>query len=344
MLAYYRYRYSQIIHSTQIGTNTYIVGKHNPYTLIDTGEGTYQYIQLLQSVFRETAKPHNATEPDVSHIILSHWHPDHINGLPAVLLFLRRLWEERNPSLPFIPPRLYKFPRTPNAPPCAFGGIPNTLPFIISSLPPDSYTPSPTGHVFHDLYDSQVITPLALRVLHTPGHTEDSIALYIPPDRALFTGDNVLGQGTAAFENLTSYLQSLEYMLQFANDDSEYEMDGMYKTAYPGHGPVIHNAKEFIMGYIKHRLDREVQILKLLKSPPLGITGSPSTHWTTWMMVREMYVTHPESLWLSAAHIVGLHLRKLEGENVVRWVVGEGKDASWELADIPSSGVFDHYS
>ena len=304
------------------GTNTYIIGKKNPYTLIDTGEGRQEYIPILESAFRDTAKIHNATESDVSDIVISHWHPDHVNGLPSVLSLLRHLWEERNPSLPFPPPRLHKFPRDPNPPPPPHG-TPYTLPSIISSLPPNSYTPSPTGHPFHDLHDFQTITPLTLRVLHTPGHTGDSIALYIPQDRALYTGDSVLGKGTAVFEDLALYLKSLDYMHHFGDS----EPDGGYKTVYPGHGPVVPEGKELIGTYIVHRLEREAQILNVLKSPP----SDSSTYWTTWTIVTTIYAAYPKSLWLPATYSVDLHLRKLEGEGVVRRVHGEGKDTSWEL-------------
>ncbi|KAF8227334.1 Metallo-hydrolase/oxidoreductase [Tricholoma matsutake] len=319
------------------GTNTYIIGKQNPYTLVDTGEGRDEYIPILESAL---AKPHSVAEPDVSDIIVSHWHPDHVNGLPTVLSLLRRLWEERNPLLPFTPPRLHKFPRDSNAPPSSHGTL-NTLPSIINSLPPNSYTPSPNGNAFHDLHDSQIIAPLALCVLHTPGHTDDSIALYIPQDRALYTGDSVLGQGTAVFEDLALYLKSLNAMLHFGDS----EPDGAYDTVYPGHGPVVPNGKKLIGGYITHRLERETQIIKVLKSSPPGSVDSlepSSNYWTTWKIVTTLYAVYPESLWLPAAHGVGLHLKKLEGEGVVRRVGGEGKDTSWEMVDILTAAPVDH--
>ncbi|GLB35524.1 putative metallo-beta-lactamase superfamily protein [Lyophyllum shimeji] len=316
------------------GTNTYVIGKENPYTLIDTGEGRDEYIPLLESVLRETAKCSKPDEPDVADIILSHWHGDHVGGLPSVLSLLKRLWVERNPTLPFRPPRLHKCPNLPDDPLKGHNAS-TTLPSIISALPLDAFSPTLSGRPFHDLHDTQVVA--GLHVLHTPGHTSDSICLYIPQDKALYTADTVLGQGTAVFEDLSSYLKSLNKMLNFNGGDG-------YTLLYPGHGPVVPKGKELISGYIQHRLEREAQILEVLKTPPPVAEDSPDspTHWTTWTIVTQLYAAYPESLWLPAAHGVDLHLRKLQDDGVVKRVAGEQQHTSWELVDILSSSPVDH--
>ena len=63
-----------------------------------------------------------------------------------------------------------------------------------------------------------------LRAFHCPGHTADHMAFVLEEENAMFTGDNVLGHGTAVFEDLTLYLDSLSRMRkQFSG------------RAYPGH-------------------------------------------------------------------------------------------------------------
>ena len=269
------------------------------------------------------------TEPDVGDIILSHRHGDHVGGLKGVLEMLKEMWQERNKGndgLVFRPPRLHKYP-LPSA------HQDSTLLAVIESLPEGSYTPSPSGSPFHDLHDEQTL-PISsapesesLRVLYTPGHTIDSIALYVPSDRALYTADTVLGQGTAVFEDLAALIASLRKMLAFGST-----IEGGYQFLYPGHGPVVNDAAGLMNTYITHRLEREKQVVQLLESPTASLSGSP---WTTWDLVSKIYAAYPQDLWLPAAHSIDLHLKKLEKDGRVKRVAGEGKDTQWVLVDAP---------
>ncbi|KAL1742622.1 beta-lactamase-like protein [Schizophyllum fasciatum] len=267
------------------GTNTYLIGTSNPYVLLDTGEGLAEYINVLESALKDTARPANPAKPDVSDIILSHWHHDHVAGLPS-------------------------------------------LPSILAALPIDSYTPSPTGEAIYDLSEGQSLSTddgsCTLQVLSTPGHTTDSIALYLAQDGALFSADSVLGQGTAVFEDLSAYLASLRKMLDFcATGDG-----AAYTVLYPGHGPVVKDGCGTIETYIKHRLEREAQIVVVLQDgDALASGGTVSTR----DVVSVIYKDYPRDLWEPAAYSVNLHLRKLEVDGLVRRVgEEEGLDATWE--------------
>src|SRR5688572_10695481 len=58
-----------------------------------------------------------------------------------------------------------------------------------------------------------------LHVLHTPGHESGHCCFYEGDDKVLFSGDNILGFGTAVIRppdgNMTHYLKSLERLLEF---------------------------------------------------------------------------------------------------------------------------------
>ncbi|KAF5352025.1 hypothetical protein D9758_009416 [Tetrapyrgos nigripes] len=307
------------------GTNTYIVGKQNPYTLIDTGEGKAEYIPVLESALRETVPLTDPNEPHVSDIVISHWHHDHVGGLPDVLSLLRKLWDERSSPTPFKPPRLHKFPFPSNDEPDR-----SIVSSIIQSLPPGSFTPTPEGKPFHDIFDSQVLSAKStpMKVLHTPGHTADSICLYIPEDKALYTADTVLGQGTAVFEDLSAYINSLRKMLDFHSGPIDVDIHTAsiaptYQVLYPGHGPVVSEGAKTIEMYINHRLQREKQVLQVLDSPSpsakaQGSGGESPRNWTTWDVVTKIYAEYPENLWLPAAHGIDLHMKKLEKDGAVR--------------------------
>ena len=147
-----------------------------------------------------------------------------------------------------------------------------------------------------------------LRVLHTPGHTPDSLCLYYPADRALLTADTVLGHGTAVFEDLGSYMRSLQRMVDFSSG-------GTYETVYPGHGRVVPDGHAKVETYLKHRVEREEQIVRVLEHPPLAGEG-----WTVEAIVGTVYAQYPKELWGPAGHSVELHLRKLEGDGRVEQV------------------------
>ena len=159
-----------------------------------------------------------------------------------------------------------------------------------------------------------------LRSVYSPGHTQDHMALILEEEDALFTGDNVLGYGTAVFEDLSTYLSSLE------------KMRGVFKgRAYPGHGPVIEDGPSKILEYIRHRKMREDQVIQILKSSnkePGFDAGDELDAWTSMEIVKVIYKDVPENLHLPANGGVMQILRKLEEEDKV---VEDGVTERWCL-------------
>lgn len=125
---------------------------------------------------------------------------------------------------------------------------------------------------------------------------------------ALFTGDNVLGYGTAVFEDLSTYLHSLEAMSKIVKG-----------RGYPGHGPVIPNCPEKIREYINHRAMREREVIQVL-----GSVDEEGKGMSVMEIVKVIYKDVPESLHLPASRGILQILEKLEGEGRVRHDDGEG--------------------
>ncbi|MET8132890.1 MULTISPECIES: MBL fold metallo-hydrolase [unclassified Streptomyces] len=98
---------------------------------------------------------------------------------------------------------------------------------------------------------------LELRVVSTPGHTADSLCFHLPADRAVLTGDTVLGRGTTVVAHpdgrLGDYLDSLRRLRSLTVDDGVH-------TVLPGHGPVLEDAQGAVEFYLAHRAHRLAQV------------------------------------------------------------------------------------
>ena len=105
--------------------------------------------------------------------------------------------------------------------------------------------------------DVVAVGGLELRVVGTPGHSGDSLSFLLPADRAMLTGDTVLGRGTTLVSypdgTLADYLDSLERLRAAAQ---RHEFD----TVLPGHGPVLGDALGVLDFYLAHRKERLAQV------------------------------------------------------------------------------------
>jgi len=80
--------------------------------------------------------------------------------------------------------------------------------------------------------------------------------------------------------------------------------------AYPGHGPVIEDGPAKILEYIKHRKQREQQVLEVLAHEKDG-------GWTPMDIVKVIYKDYPENLYAPAEQGILQILRKLQKEGKV---------------------------
>lgn len=141
----------------------------------------------------------------------------------------------------------------------------------------------------------------SVQVLHRPGHTDDSVCVWIEAERALFTGDLVAGQGTVIVDDqpggLARYMRSIEQLLELGPC-----------SIYPGHGPVVQDGPAKLQEYLEHRRAREKQVLS-------GLAHGGAT---VDSLVASLYPDVAPALRPMAARNVRAALDKLSGEGRVR--------------------------
>ena len=137
--------------------------------------------------------------------------------------------------------------------------------------------------------------------VYTPGHTSNHICYALLEEKALFTGDHVMGWSTTVVTppdgDMAQYMASLRKLI--ARDD---------RILYPTHGAPIRNPKPYLEAYLDHRLEREAQILQSIRD---GRTTIPQ-------MVEHMYADIDKRLHPAASRSVLAHLIQLEAEGRVR--------------------------
>lgn len=148
--------------------------------------------------------------------------------------------------------------------------------------------------------DSLDLGGVKLEFIHTPGHSPGCICIYIRKGGILFSGDQILGVGSTAINpeggDMAQYIRSLEKLLS-------YEI----RVICPGHGPVVWDPVRKIGELIRHRLERERQILELLKNGKRTVEE----------LFQEMYSELDSRLAEEARGQILSHLIKLEGEGKV---------------------------
>jgi glyoxylase-like metal-dependent hydrolase (beta-lactamase superfamily II) len=149
-----------------------------------------------------------------------------------------------------------------------------------------------------------------LEAIATPGHTSNHLCFALPEEKALFSGDHVMGWSTTIVSPpdgaMAAYMTSLAKLQ--ARSDSIY---------YPGHGPVIEGPQKLLRGLVLHRRQREAQILAELRRGEQEVAD----------MVPRLYREIDPQLHPAAERSVLAHLIDLQSRGVV---VREGE--AWRIA------------
>jgi ribonuclease/clavin/mitogillin len=198
------------------GTQIYFVGDPKEHmVMVDSGEPYRAWAKQILDYHAELGRPR------ISGILITHGHSDHIGGLD-------RLQEAFGCPVrchPKLEPRLTH----------------QLGPGIVAKLRSRESVGS-GGDV-------------SLRAFYTPGHEEDHVSYYMAANRAVFSGDTILGNSSSSIRNLGQYMKSLDVLA------------GLRPAMLcPGHGQIIHNGAARIQWYIQHRQQREEQILTAIRS------------------------------------------------------------------------------
>jgi glyoxylase-like metal-dependent hydrolase (beta-lactamase superfamily II) len=155
--------------------------------------------------------------------------------------------------------------------------------------------------------DVVAVGDLEVHVVATPGHTADSLSFVVPSERAVLTGDTVLGRGTTVVAHpdgeLGAYLASLDRLHALAE---AHEIE----TVWPGHGPVIEQALPVLEHYRAHRLERLEQVREALRV--LRADGTSYDDTLPRRVVEIVYAGVDEILWPAAELSVRAQLAYLD--------------------------------
>jgi len=169
-------------------------------------------------------------------------------------------------------------------------------------VPTGGHGPGPEFKPDRILTDNDIVEfgGAAVRAVATPGHSADHLC-YLAGS-ALFTGDHIMGGSSVFVEDMAAYMASLKRIQQLT-----------LEVLYPGHGPAEHGPAAVIAEYIRHRLERERQILEVVRSGATSVDA----------IVSIVYAQVDPTLHPLATIAVRAHLDKLAGEGIVHVDGGE---------------------
>ena len=210
---------------TYKGSNTYIVGEKDGLAIIDPGPIDPVHLEgILKTVGKRR----------VTHILITHTHRDHTDGLPALLAatgaktagFGRRVANRGTKST-----------------------SPSGSEFVDQDFVPD--VPMVDGDVLEG-------DGWSLRALFTPGHAPDHLCFALGDTGILFSGDHVMGWNTSVVAppegSMGDYIRSLEKLTG--------RTDRLY---FPGHGGQVEDPQRLVKAFLLHRRMREQSILECIK-------------------------------------------------------------------------------
>jgi glyoxylase-like metal-dependent hydrolase (beta-lactamase superfamily II) len=215
------------------GTNTYLVGDGREIALIDPGPADTAHLEAILAAVGGRR---------LSHILITHTHRDHVDGLEALV--------------------------------AATGA--RTAGSGHRAIAPGRKVTSPSGseHVDQDFVPDLALAHgdrlegdgWAVTALHTPGHAPDHLCFALERPAGdpgntgvLFSGDHVMGWNTSVVAppegSMADYLRSLALLGE--------RTDRVY---FPGHGGRVEEPQRLVKAFLLHRRMREQAILDCIRA------------------------------------------------------------------------------
>ena len=271
-------------HFTFKGTCTYIVGS-GEVAVIDPGPADEAHIAAILDALKPGGER-------VTHILVTHTHKDHSPGA--------RLLKERTDATVYASGPHMHGP----------GATPSGAPALDAAGDMDF---APDVRVAHG--DVVAADSFSFECVFTPGHTANHMAFALHEERALFSGDHVMGWSTSVVAppdgNMGDYMASLELLTQRAD-----------RVYWPGHGGPVAEPASYVRAFIAHRRMREAAILNRLKAGDRTIAE----------IVPRIYEGLPPGLAAAASLSVLAHLQDLLGRGIVASDGPPILDAAFHLA------------
>ena len=240
------------------GTGVHVIGSGKEVAVIDPGPELPQHLAALKQAIGGR---------HVSHILVTHTHRDHSPAAAAL-----KTWS---------------------------GARTYGLPLATMSKAGEGMVDEAHDHDF--VPDMCVENGMriagegfTLECVTTPGHTANHVCYALMEDKALFSGDHVMGWSTSVIAppdgHMGQYLASLEKLR--ARDDQIF---------YPTHGSPIADPRGWLDQLLAHRRMRQAQITDALRQGEISIPG----------LVESLYPDIAPVLRPAAAQQVQAHLDHL---------------------------------